>query len=98
MIAVAALGAFGGELVVEPGGLTPHAALAPDDGHLVTDAEEFAALRDKAILEFLYACGARISEASNLRMLDIDFASHDDDRDFINLSVFLSFFEDMEAI
>ena len=28
MIAVAALGAFGGELVVEPGGLTPHAALA----------------------------------------------------------------------
>ena len=28
MIAVAALGAFGGELVVEPSGLTPHAALA----------------------------------------------------------------------
>ena len=28
MVAVAALGAFGGELVVAPGGLTPHAALA----------------------------------------------------------------------
>ena len=32
-------------------------------------------IRDQAILEFLYACGARISEASNLRMLDIDFSS-----------------------
>lgn len=30
-------------------------------------------LRNQALLEFLYACGARISEASNLRMASIDF-------------------------
>ena len=32
-------------------------------------------LRNQAILEFLYACGARISEASGLKMTDIDFNS-----------------------
>ena len=32
-------------------------------------------MRDQALLEFLYACGARISEASGLKMADIDFAS-----------------------
>lgn len=32
-------------------------------------------LRNQAILEFMYACGARISEVSNLRMSDIDFDS-----------------------
>ena len=32
-------------------------------------------LRNQAILEFLYACGARISEAANLTMNDIDFNS-----------------------
>ncbi len=32
-------------------------------------------LRNQAILEFLYACGARISEAANLKMNDIDFDS-----------------------
>ena len=31
-------------------------------------------MRDQAILEFLYACGARISEASNLKLGDVDFA------------------------
>ena len=30
-------------------------------------------LRDQAILEFLYACGSRISEASNLTLQDVDF-------------------------
>jgi integrase/recombinase XerD len=30
-------------------------------------------LRNQALLEFLYACGARISEASNLRLTSIDF-------------------------
>ena len=30
-------------------------------------------MRDQAILEFLYACGARISEASGLRVQDVDF-------------------------
>jgi len=32
-------------------------------------------MRDQAILEFLYACGARISEASNLLFADVDFSS-----------------------
>ncbi|MEG2260673.1 MAG: tyrosine recombinase [Raoultibacter sp.] len=30
--------------------------------------------RDQALLEFLYACGARISEASGLQVSDVDFA------------------------
>lgn len=30
-------------------------------------------MRDQALLEFLYACGARISEAANLRFADVDF-------------------------
>ena len=34
-----------------------------------------ADMRDQALLEFLYACGARISEASNLKLLDIDFST-----------------------
>ena len=32
-------------------------------------------IRNQAILEFLYACGARISEAAGLRLGDIDFDS-----------------------
>ena len=32
-------------------------------------------IRDQALLEFLYACGVRISEASGLRLADVDFAS-----------------------
>ena len=31
-------------------------------------------LRDGAVLEFLYACGARVSEASGLKLEDVDFA------------------------
>ncbi|HAM15277.1 MAG TPA: integrase [Eggerthellaceae bacterium] len=34
-----------------------------------------ADMRDQALLEFLYACGARISEASSLRLEDVDFAA-----------------------
>ena len=34
-----------------------------------------AGLRNQAILEFLYACGARISEASTLLSSNVDFAS-----------------------
>ena len=32
-------------------------------------------IRNQALLEFLYACGARISEAANMKLADIDFAS-----------------------
>lgn len=31
-------------------------------------------MRDQAILEFLYACGARVSEASGLKLADVDFS------------------------
>ena len=34
-----------------------------------------AQIRDQALLEFLYACGARISEASGLKLTDVDFRS-----------------------
>lgn len=33
-------------------------------------------LRNQAILEFLYACGARISEASGLLLSNVDFGGH----------------------
>ena len=36
--------------------------------------DDAVALRNQAILEFLYACGARVSEASNLKLMDIDFS------------------------
>lgn len=32
-------------------------------------------LRNQALLEFLYACGARVSEASGLKVGNVDFAS-----------------------
>ncbi len=32
-------------------------------------------MRNQALLEFLYACGARVSEASNLKLRDVDFSS-----------------------
>ena len=37
-----------------------------------TDAD----MRDQAILEFLYASGARISEVAGLKLSDVDFSSH----------------------
>ena len=51
--------------------LSVNGPLAPD-GSLRTQTNE--QLRDQALLEFLYACGARISEASNLKLADVDFA------------------------
>lgn len=36
--------------------------------------QTIADMRDQAILEFLYACGARISEAANLTLGQLDFA------------------------
>ena len=37
------------------------------------DARTPAEMRNQALLEFLYACGARISEASGLLVADVDF-------------------------
>ena len=50
----------------------PLAALSPDDGHPVTQQEEFAAVRDKAILEFLYSTGARVAECAAVSLRDAD--------------------------
>ncbi|MEG0072395.1 MAG: tyrosine recombinase [Raoultibacter sp.] len=36
--------------------------------------QSFSDYRDQALLEFLYACGARISEASGLQVHDVDFS------------------------
>ena len=49
-------------------------AVGPTDAPV--DAHAAQEMRDQAILEFLYACGARISEASSLKLLDIDFAEY----------------------
>lgn len=38
------------------------------------DVQRAAEMRNQALLEFLYACGARISEASGLKVRDVDFA------------------------
>ena len=64
----------------------PHVLQAPDMERLLSVHAPLDAMgnarnqtpedmRDQAILEFLYACGARISEASGLRIGDVDFAS-----------------------
>lgn len=39
-------------------------------------AQTPADLRNQAILEFLYACGARISEVAGLRLGDVDFSTN----------------------
>ena len=53
----------------------PLAALSPDDGHAVSQGEEFAAVRDKAILEFLYSTGARVAECAAVSLRDADLDS-----------------------
>lgn len=42
------------------------------DGQVRTRTPE--QMRDQAVLEFLYACGARVSEAADLRLISVDFS------------------------
>ncbi|MBQ9041257.1 MAG: tyrosine recombinase [Eggerthellaceae bacterium] len=53
--------------------LALNAPMGPDGGPRERTPEE---VRDQAMLEFLYASGARISEAANLRVGDVDFNSN----------------------
>lgn len=46
---------------------------APLDEQGHTRERTPAQLRDQAVLEFLYACGARVSEAADLRLASVDF-------------------------
>ena len=47
---------------------------APLDEHGTVRDRTPSDMRNLAVLEFLYACGARVSEASDLRLSSIDFA------------------------
>lgn len=49
----------------------PLAAAASGDG-APSEAEEFAAVRDKAILEFLYSTGARVAECAAVSLRDVN--------------------------
>jgi integrase/recombinase XerD len=54
----------------------PRMIPASDMGRILTvykDSDDPADMRNQAILEFLYACGARISEASGLMLADVEF-------------------------
>jgi len=49
--------------------------LTPDDVERLLEAcgdDDWASLRDRALLEVLYACGARVSEATGLRTDDLE--------------------------
>lgn len=40
----------------------------------IHEGDDIKDVRDLALLEFIYACGSRVSEVSNLKLADIDFA------------------------
>ncbi len=60
--------------VRRPGGALPHALVRPDVTRLVTadTAGACRGLRDRALLEVLYACGLRVSEATGLRLTQLN--------------------------
>ncbi len=53
----------------------PLDSLMSQDGRSPTPEEEFAAVRDKAILEFLYSTGARVAECAAVSIRDIDLGA-----------------------
>ena len=53
----------------------PLASPTAEDGRPPTQVEEFATLRDKAILEFLYSTGARVAECAAVSVRDIDLGA-----------------------
>lgn len=53
--------------------LSVHAGCTPDGRVKKRAASD---MRDQAVLEFLYACGARVSEASGLLLENVDFERH----------------------
>ncbi len=50
----------------------PLAASLADKGRAPSGMEEFAAVRDKAILEFLYSTGARVAECAAVSLHDVN--------------------------
>jgi integrase/recombinase XerD len=60
--------------VRRPGGALPHALARGDAARLVTADRPGACrgLRDRALLEVLYACGLRVSEATGLRLTQLN--------------------------